>query len=832
MPLSVPSRLRPSRVAIALGVLAIVPLVINGSGQRLAIPQFAAWHTLLEAIAVAFSLQIAVSAWFRSDRQRPLRMLAIGFFGVSLLDLAHLLSFPGMPPWLPGEATAYSQTFWFGARCLTVATLLLVTLKERWHGWMAPLLGVSALMATGLALLGLPGNTFAQTAAGAGGGGLGADVGVSIAHLLLAVVWGRQAAPPLRADLVVPGLVILGIGELLLGTHGTGHSLSDAMGHLYKLAGTGFLLRAVVHAHIVPPYHELLQEKRARESAAGQLDGLIRAAPDGIVVVTEEGRILAANPAADRLFATTDGGLVGREIDELVPAGMRGRHRGLRKDYHAHAVIRPMSEAQELRAQRLDGTQFFVDVSLSPLEWGGHHCAVAFVRDSTTRVEQMLRLDWLATHDELTGLPNRWALIRELGRRLVGDEGGVCLEFDLDNLGRINDALGHDTGDELLRAFAARLQAATHADEFLGRSEGDRFVLLLSARPDIARRIDALIDTVNRPLDLSFQLRLEVTATGGSCRFPQDARTPEAILQAVDVATTTAKLEQRRGVAAFHPSLRQRGSSWVTIASRMSGALDDDQFRLVYQPKVGLADHAGQGFEVLLRWRAPHGEISPTEFIPVAEESGFIVTLGRWTLARAIAQAAAWRAAGLDPGRIAVNLSARQLADGGLPDSLAGQLLTPALQAADFELRITEPVAMENLDWALPRVQALAALGLRIALDDFGTGYSSLAYLQKLPAAVLKIDLRFVQAIGDPEGEVLLRSIIGLAHGLGKHVVAEGGETPAQEHWLRAAGCDQAQGWLHGRPLEALDVPAYLHAAAQRAVRPLSATPTPTSALP
>ncbi|MBS3959737.1 MAG: EAL domain-containing protein [Xanthomonadaceae bacterium] len=813
--MTLPVQIRASWVAVALAALAIVPLALGGAGDRVPIPNFLAWHTLLEAIAVALSLQIALSAWSRSNHQHPLRLLAAGFFGVSLFDLAHLLSYPGMPPWLPGEATAYSEVFWFGARFLGIATLLMVTLHEGWRGGLAALCGIGAALAVGFAWVSLPGHLLAQAMPFTTEGSA-TDVGIGIAYLLLAVVWGRQVNPALRADLVVPGLVILGVGELVLGARGSGHSLSDAMGHLYKLAGTGLLLRAVVHARIIQPHRELQQEKLARQNAADQIDQLIRAAPDGILVATDEGKILTANPAADRLFAAAPGSLAGREIDELVPTGARERHRKHRKAYHDHAVVRPMSRAQDLRARRLDDSQFFVDVSLSPLEWNGQHVVVAFVRDSTTRVEQMLRLDWLATHDELTGLPNRWALIRELGRRLASGEGGVCLEFDIDNLGRINDALGHDTGDELLRTFAARLQSATHADEYLSRSAGDRFVLLLPTRPDTAGRIEVLAASVNRPLDLSFELRVDVTATGGSCRFPQDARTPESILQAVDVATTTAKLARYQGVTPFDPSQRQRGSNWINIASRMNGALDDGQFRLVYQPKVGLTDRSGQGFEVLLRWRTPHGDISPAEFIPVAEESGFIVALGRWTLVRAIAKAAEWRAAGLDPGRIAINLSARQLGDAGLPEFIAGQLLTHGLQARDFELEITESVAMENLDWALPRVQALASLGLHITLDDFGTGYSSLAYLQKLPVAILKIDLRFVQAIGDADGEVLLRTIIGLAHGLGKYVVAEGVETTAQESWLRDAGCDQAQGWLHGRPLECVDVPAYLAAAMQR----------------
>jgi len=814
MAASTPHRAPRITLSLLIGLAAFVPMTLHHELTSLPAPHFTAWHTLLEAIAVAFAFQIAVSAWYRSAASRPLRSLALGFLGVSALDLAHLLVFPGMPVWLPGLHEGHTQAFWLAGRGLTALTLLMLTFEERWTRKLALLLGAGTALGIGVALAAMPMTVLAR-AQWAGAAAHAPSVAVSIVFVAMAIWWARLRKPPLRADLVAVGLVVLAIGEALPDGGIATASMSDVLGHVYKVIGTGLLLRAVVHAHIVQPYRDLLHEKRNREHAAVQLDALVHGAPDGIVVMTGNGGIVAANPAADRLFGAEAGTLLGRRVEELMPEALRDRHPALHGEARPNAPSRPMSATTDLKAARIDGGTLFVDIALSPVRWEGEACTVAFVRDSTVRVQQMQRINWLASHDELTGLPNRWALVRELGRRLAGDEGGLCLEFDIDHFSRFNEALGHTTGDDLLQAFAARLAAAVQGDEFLARAEGDRFVILLADTMAAAERIKVLLALTSHPLLVSQDLRLNVTASGGFCRFPVDARTPEAILQATDMATTRAKREHRHTVVAYHPSLPLKGKSWVSIANRLNGALEVGQFRLVYQPKLGLQQATSLGFEALLRWRSAQGDISPAEFIPIAEESGHIIRLGRWTISQAIAQAAAWRMDGLDPGRIAVNLSARQLGDVGLTEYIATELRRHALPPAALELEITESVAMENLDWALPRLEALAGLGVRLSLDDFGTGYSSLAYLQKLPAEVLKIDLRFVQAIGSAEGEVLLRAIIGLAHGLGKKVVAEGVETPQQDRWLRAAGCDEAQGWLYGRPLEVADAGTFIRGMAR-----------------
>jgi diguanylate cyclase (GGDEF)-like protein/PAS domain S-box-containing protein len=794
----------PHRIALWLAVIGAA--VVLGGGAKLLplqIPGYASLHTALEAVAFAFSLQIAVTAWFRSETQRPLRLLALGMFAVALCDLGHLLSFPGMPGIAGLIGFEVSLAFWYAARWgtgLVLALLLLPAAMQRRLAVPFAVLAALPLLTLALADGRLPPLWSADH--GVGALKVAADWSVALGYLLLARLWLR-GEPPLRGDLVGGGLVVLSVGELMFIDYAFPDQSITALGHLYKLAGLAFLLRAVVLAHVVQPYRDLLREKRAREISAEQVERLISGAPDGILVVAGNGRILAVNPAAERQFRGSRAELLALSVDDLTPQSLRDAHRRHRDRYHQHATVRPMSEAQSLKARRLDGSSFYVDISLSPLRWQEQHCAVAFVRDSTIRVEQMQRLDWLSAHDELTGLPNRWALLRELSGRYAQGLRGACALFDVDNLGRINDALGHDIGDQLLRAVAGRLEQQRRPGEYLARLESDKFVLLLAIEDDQRAWIENVLASLNRPIVLASDLRLDLSTTAGFCRFPDDAGTPEALLQAAEVAMADAKHARRRGIGEFDPLLQQRGRHWLDIANRLPEALEHNEFRLVYQPRVALSGRQRNGFEALLRWRRAGVDVPPGEFIQVAEETGFILILGRWVIAETIAQARRWRDAGSDPGRLALNISARQLADLDLPAYIGAELQRHGRHASEFEVEVTETVAMENLEWALQRLEALSAIGLGLALDDFGTGYSSLAYLQQLPVDVLKIDLRFVQAIGCPDGETLLRTILGLANGLGKLTVAEGVETAEQHAWLDRHGCDQAQGYYYGRPMEA-----------------------------
>ncbi|GMU42800.1 MAG: hypothetical protein AMXMBFR25_07860 [Lysobacterales bacterium] len=420
------------------------------------------------------------------------------------------------------------------------------------------------------------------------------------------------------------------------------------------------------------------------------------------------------------------------------------------------------------------------------------------------------RLDWLARHDALTGLPNRAALEESL--QAVPLSGGALLALlGIDRLGRINEAFGHDCGDAVLRALVQRLQAPLRTTDRIARLGGDLLCLLLDGEQP-QRRLQALLAATRAPLVLENGLSLELGVSGGHTALAPGTVDLAAPLQEAESALALAKRLRRGNLAAFDPQQFERSRRWTELGARMRSALAAGEFRLVYQPRLRLADERHAGFEALLRWRAADGEIEPGEFVRIAEESGCIVELGEFVLAGALAQLLCWRAQGLAPGRLALNLSMRQLADRGLAERIAAAVAAHGLAPREIEFELTETAAMEQADFVLPQLDALAAAGFTLALDDFGTGYSSLARLQGLPFGVIKIDISFVQRLGSAGGEQLMRGMLGLVHDLGREAVAEGVETPAQRDWLRAAGCAEAQGWLYARALEAEATDAWLRA--------------------
>lgn len=806
--LQLPQSLLVAACAAGLGLLLLA--LLAGPLAPLRIPEYTAWHTLLEVASAGMSFLIAVAAWYRAQGRNALVTRAAGFMAVTVLDLAHMATFPGMPDWLGTHSLDQTLVFWFGARLAIALCFLYLLLPAR----LQPLLAWLYLpYLIAMLLLGLVWREAIPPLYVEGHGltalKIGLEWGMCVAYFALAAaIWRRGEV--FRADLLCAGLVVLGTGELFFTLYMVPDGLASGFGHLYKLLGMALIFRAVVQAQIIAPYEELQHTRLARERVATRLDDLIRGAPDGILVVAVDGTVRSANPPAEQLFGAAPDALAGVSIEQLVPGELRDRHARHRQHYQQAPQVRLMSAATALQAQRLDGGRFYVDVSLSPVEWDGEPTTVAFVRDATTRVEQMLRLDWLAAHDALTGLPNRWALTRELARRCGTGSHCSCVTLDIDNLGRVNDALGHDTGDALLKAMAQRVAQRLRSGDFLARLEGDKFVLVCVDDRCAEGGLPSLLDQLNRPIELDDGLKLDVSVTGGIAHFPDDGQTAEALIQASEIAMVEAKRTQRRGFGSYHPQLQQRGRSWMAVSTRMPSALANNEFRLVYQPRLNLRDGSLAGVEALMRWQGPEGPMSPAEFIPIAEENGFILELGRWSIDAALAQVRRWLDAGIDPGRVGINLSTRQLADVELPRRLRHAMQLHRVDPASIELEVTETAAMENLDWALPRLRALAAEGVTLALDDFGTGYSSLAYLQRLPVNVIKIDISFVQGIGTPNGEALLRSIVGLAHGLGKSLVAEGVETPAQADWLREVHCEEAQGYLLSAPLEHDQLPDFV----------------------
>jgi diguanylate cyclase (GGDEF)-like protein len=433
------------------------------------------------------------------------------------------------------------------------------------------------------------------------------------------------------------------------------------------------------------------------------------------------------------------------------------------------------------------------------------------------RLEELVELQ--ANYDLLTGLANRTHMTRRLSLLLsAGAAHGTpaVLFLDLDHFRVINDSLGHEAGDELLREVASTLTRLLGKDDLAARFGGDGFVVLVAdaGAPDGATRV---ADEIHRALELPHVIGGRDLYTSASIGIVADLRgypSADAVLRDADAAMHQAKSSGRGTFRVVDEAIRARAQKRFDIETGLREAIEQDQLLVHYQPQFSLRTRELVGFEALVRWHHPEfGLVLPDEFIPVAEESGLITPLGRWVLRQACADLGAFRdRAGLDSLGVAVNVSGVQLVRGTIVEDVADVLAETGLPPAHLCLEITESVLLEGLNAASRTLGALKGLGVRISVDDFGTGYSSLSYIGKLPIDELKIDRAFVVDLADASGAALVRGIIGLAKALGHEVVAEGVETPEQLQQLEADACDMAQGYLLGRPVAAGEILAQLGA--------------------
>jgi len=435
-------------------------------------------------------------------------------------------------------------------------------------------------------------------------------------------------------------------------------------------------------------------------------------------------------------------------------------------------------------------------------------------------------LAFMATHDSLTGLPNRTLILDRVEQMLVRSRRNrtpvAALFIDLDNFKSINDTLGHDAGDELLRAVAARLDGVVRATDALGRLGGDEFVVIaedlsLAAGPELVA--ERLLEALKQPFTLGEgdgATTLMVTASVG---IAVGERTSAGdLLRDADIAMYRAKWDGKNRYVVFEAVMQDALQRRMRLEMDLRVALENDEFFLVYQPTFDLRDMSPTGLEALIRWNSPaRGVVQPDDFIPTLEETGLIVEVGKWVLEEACRQGAKWREAGHEIG-MAVNVSARQLDTDELVSEVRDALSHSGLKSGALTLEITETSLMRNAEETARRLVAIKELGVRLAIDDFGTGYSSLAHLQQFPVDALKIDRSFISGLTDnQEGETLLHALVQLGKSLSIETLAEGIEEPRELSLLQAEQCDSGQGFLFARPLDAAATEAFLRDCAENA---------------
>lgn len=516
----------------------------------------------------------------------------------------------------------------------------------------------------------------------------------------------------------------------------------------------------------------------------------------------ENGVTLFANRAAETLFGYAAAELVGRSVNMLVPERFRKLHDAGFAWLRDGAPSKLSGRTVELPALHRDGTEIPVEFSLSI--WRGDDLGVGVVmRDISERRQRDARLLRLARQDPLTGLANRTRLDESLAELVAAGRPVGLLLFDLDGLRAINDGLGHGVGDGLLQILALRLSASLDPDALLARCGGDAFAVVLPDAPgtgQIEACAAAILSELRRPFDVSGHT-LVVGATIGGALGPAHGGDGDELIAAADLALHRAKSDGGRRFRLFDGAMRDAVGARRALQAELRRAIDAGEFRLHYQPQVSLRSGAIVGTEALLRWEHPErGLLLPGAFLDGIETGSLALHVGWWVLEEACRQAAAWRAAGLPPIRIGVNLFDAQFRAGTLVESVTEALARHGLPPDALELEVTETIALQHDDGVLEPLRALHRLGVRIAFDDFGTGYASLATLKRFPLTTLKIDRSFVQdLLRDEHDAAIVSAMLILGRELGLEVIVEGIETAEQEAALRGMGCALGQGFRYGR---------------------------------
>jgi len=486
----------------------------------------------------------------------------------------------------------------------------------------------------------------------------------------------------------------------------------------------------------------------------------------------------------------------------------------------------------ELRILAQDGSTHYIRAyTLAVEETGGHARKRIYgaCQDITERRRAEARIEFLAHHDVLTGLPNR-VLLRDRFEQAMSmaqrSQKHVAMLFlDIDNFKRVNDTFGHVAGDSLLLEAVTRLTHCMRDSDTLSRQGGDEFILVLNEIPDMetVERVAAdVLRHLAEPVEINGHA-INASCSIGIAMYPQDASDFDSLLQKADTAMYNAKDAGRNAYRFFDDRMNRQAHEHLLLHNRLHQALSRAELQLHYQPQMDVDSGKVTGVEALLRWDDPElGDISPDRFIPVAEDCGLIVPIGAWVIEQSCRQAQAWRQAGWPDLTMSVNLSALQFRRAGLIETVAGALARSGLPPHLLELELTESIMLRDVENALDTVRQLKALGVRLAIDDFGTGYSSLSYLKRFAVDRLKIDQSFVRDIGtDPDDAAIVGAIIQMARSLRLGIIAEGVETPEQLTFLREAGCSEVQGYLFSQPLASAALETFLRAHASASLHPL-----------
>jgi diguanylate cyclase (GGDEF)-like protein/PAS domain S-box-containing protein len=633
------------------------------------------------------------------------------------------------------------------------------------------------------------------------------DLGLPDAQGLEAVRRAHAAAPR------VPIVVLTGLDDEALAAQCLQEGAQE---HLIKgQIDTRGLLRALRYARERKTTDDALFEEKERAQVTLNCIG------DAVICTDISGNISFLNAVAEKMTGWPWQDAAGRPLAEVMRV-LDAMSRKIIPNSVSHARVPAAAPYAHLILVRRDGFEIPVEDSVAPIHdrEGRATGAVFVIRDVSIARAMALQMSHSALHDFLTGLPNRLFLSDRIAQAIAlaprHSNKVAVLFLDLDGFKHINDSLGHPTGDKLLQSIAKRLGECVRGADTVSRQGGDEFVVLLSevAQPeDAAITARRMLHAVARPHSID-QHDLHVTASIGVSVYPDDGMNAETLIKNADTAMYHAKENGRQSYQFFTPAMNIRAVERQSIEESLRRALERQEFALHYQPKINLATGAITGAEALIRWMHPiRGPVPPAQFIPITEDCGLIVPIGRWVLKEACKQARRWLDAGLPPMTMAVNISAIEFQDEKFLEGIFATLEETGLDPRSLELELTESVLMKRVETTESILRTLSALGVQLAIDDFGTGYSSLSYLWKFPIDALKIDQSFIRRITVSSNDTsMVAAVINLGRTLKLRVVAEGVETAEELAFLRGQRCDEAQGYYFSRPVPAAQFATLLEA--------------------
>ncbi len=584
---------------------------------------------------------------------------------------------------------------------------------------------------------------------------------------------------------------------------------------LILLAPTLWFFNRIIHKRDVARAKMIFRVHNALKDSEAKFRSISEAALDAIVLMDDRGIVTYWNRAGQKLFGYSKDEIVGQQLHKfVVPKRYGDQYENGIEKFRKHGTGPLINRTVEFYGRHRNNTEFPVELSISEAVIDGKWHAIGAIRDISERKQSEKQLIHLATHDPLTDLPNRTLLRDRLTQAIIHarqhGEAIATLFLDLDQFKLINENLGHDAGDEIIKIIAARVSSLIREGDTVVRFGGDTFAVILSeveSQEDAEVLIEDIMRMIKTPVEIGNE-QMTITCTIGASMFPRDAVEMESLVKCAEIALNQAKAMGGNHYGFFRRGMDSGLSKKMLLRGALPGALERGEFVLHYQPVFDLHNGYLVAAEALLRWqRANQTFVPPNEFIPIAEETGLIAPIGEWVMATACGQAYAWQKAQLPKLRVAVNLSARQLDMIDLAEMVEAVLGNCHLGPQYLELELTESLIMQNPEKAISTFHRIKEMGIGLSIDDFGTGYSSLSHLKRFPLDRVKIDRSFVRDLqNDPDDKVIALTIISMAHNLRLKVVAEGVETEAQLHFLHEHGCDEVQGFYCGKPMPAEDL--------------------------